>query len=77
MNSSYVMSGNDLLHSSVVKRFFCSLPEWRLLVLLKWRVFLKWRVQSCFVGSDLYCSLRVCAFSARFFSSNGRRVLNE
>ena len=69
MNSGDVMSSNDLSRSSIVKH--CSLSEWRLLV------FLKWRVLSCFLGSDLYCSLRVCGFSARFFSSNGRRVLNE
>ena len=71
MNSGDVMSGNDLLHSSVVKRFFRSLPEWRLLV------FLKWRVLSGFVGADPFCKLGSCCFSARFFSSNGRRVLNE
>ena len=71
MNSGDVMSGNDLLHSSVVKQFFRSLPEWRLLV------FLKWRVSSRFVGADPFCKLRGCCFSARFFRSNGRSGLNE
>ena len=71
MNSDDVMSGNYFLHSSVVKRFFRSLSEWRLLV------FLKWQVLSCFVIADPFCKLRGCCFSAHFFSSNGRRVLNE